>query len=79
MKKVSKMFSVFCSLMFFGVLWLQDAKGVTYEDYKAAVADNHKVQIPGVSQGDGKDLEGRLYQPEAVSYTHLTLPTSDLV
>ena len=64
MKKLSKMFSVFCSLMFFGVLWLQDASGVTYEDYKAAVADNHEVQIPGVPQGDGKDLGGRLYQPE---------------
>ena len=64
MKKVSKMFSVFCSFMFFGVFWLQDARGVTYGDYKAAVADNHKVNLPGVSQGDGKDLEGRLYKPE---------------
>ena len=56
MKNLSKMFSVFCSLMFFGVFWLQDARGVTYGDYKAAVADNHKVNIPGVSQGDGKTL-----------------------
>ena len=60
MKKLSKMFTVFCSFMFFGVLWLQDASGVTYEDYKAAVADNHEVQIPGVPEGDGKDLGGRL-------------------
>jgi len=36
---------------------------VTLEDYKLAVAEDHKIVIKGFSQGDGENIEGRLYKP----------------
>ena len=38
--------------------------GVTYKEYEAAVSDNNKVSIKGISRGDGIDLDGRLYKPK---------------
>ncbi len=42
---------------------VNETKAVTYEAYKSAVSENNKVSIQGMMQGDGKDLEGRLYKP----------------
>ena len=48
----------------YGFLGIYQASAVTYDDYKAAVAEVNKIAIKGMPQGDGADLEARLYKPE---------------
>ncbi len=56
-------FGIYAGIVLFGYTFLFDAHAVTYEDYQAAVADNNKVTIKGLSHGDGEDLDARLYKP----------------
>ncbi len=49
--------------VFFLLANLHLADAVTFKDYEIAVADNNKVTIEGLSHGDGKDLNARIYKP----------------
>lgn len=40
------------------------ASTVTYDDYKAAVSANNEVSVEGLTMGDGKTLNARLYMPQ---------------
>ena len=55
---------MFFFIIICGYLGIYQANAVTHDDYKAAVAEINKVAIKGMPQGDGKDLEARLYKPE---------------
>ena len=55
---------IFGILAVIGKIYPVDAAAVTFDDYKAAVAENNWVVIEGVSQGDGKNLDARLYKPD---------------
>ena len=61
--KYSTLLTVLSALIILKGTWLYDGNAVTYEDFKVAVADNNRATIEGLSRGDSKDLDARLYKP----------------
>ena len=54
--------SILLAFIFGVVVNLKAALAVTYQDYENALNGSEKINIEGLSQGDGKGLHAYLYK-----------------